>query len=302
MTGNPLVFDRALIDARKRRLAAQPAAVPDFLLARCVDDLCDRLQAINRPFPLALALGAWTGVLARQLPATGKVGTVIAAESVPALAALCPGPQLVCDEEALPLAPDSLDLVASALSLHLVNDLPGTLIQIRRALKPDGLLLASLLGGRTLIELREAFTLAEAEVTGGASPRVAPFADVRDCGALLQRAGFALPVADAELVTVTYPTPLHLMRELRAMGMANPLRERSRKPLRRDVLMRAVEVYRQRHVEASGRIRASFEIVTLTGWAPHVSQQQPLRPGSAKMRLAEALGTTEHPAGEKAGR
>jgi hypothetical protein len=175
------------------------------------------------------------------------------------------------------------------------------LVQIRRALKPDGLLLAALLGGATLNELRSALLLAEAELEGGASPRVAPFADVRNLGALLQRAQFALPVADAETVTVTYPDPLALMRELRAMGASNALIARRRTPLRRATLMRAAEIYFDRFGLPNGRIPATFEIVTLTGWAPHESQQQPLAPGSATQRLADALGTAEHPAGEVAG-
>ncbi len=185
--------------------------------------------------------------------------------------------------------------------MQLVNDLPGALLQVRRALKPDGLMLAALLGGTTLHELREAFVVAETETTGGASPRVAPFADVRELGALLQRAGFALPVADSEIVEVGYQTPLHLIRDLRSMGWANMLVDRRRVPLRRRTLARALEVYQERHSRPDGRVRATFEIVTLTGWAPHDRQQKPLRPGSAASRLADALGTSEQPAGEKPG-
>jgi NADH dehydrogenase [ubiquinone] 1 alpha subcomplex assembly factor 5 len=180
--------------------------------------------------------------------------------------------------------------VVSGLSLHLVNDLPGTLIQIRRALRPDGLLLAAVLGGATLNELRTSFLIAEGETAGGASPRVAPFADVRDLGALLQRAQFALPVVDSDTVTVTYPDPLVLMRELRAMGASNPLVERSRHPLRRTTLARAIEVYADRFALPDGRVPATFEIITLTAWAPHPSQPKPLRPGSATTSLTEVLG------------
>jgi SAM-dependent methyltransferase len=204
----------------------------------------------------------------------------------------------VADEELLPFRDGSLDLVVSALALQLVNDLPGTLIQIRRALKPDGLMIAALMGGRTLEELREAFVVAETETLGGASPRVAPFADVRDLGALLQRAGFALPVADSETLEVGYASPLHLMRDLRAMGWANVLVERRRAPLGKATLARAIAVYQERHGRPDGRVKATFEIVTLTGWAPHESQQKPLRPGSAAHRLADALSTTEHPSGD----
>jgi len=187
----------------------------------------------------------------------------------------------------------SLDLIVSALSLQMVNDLPGALAQMRRALKPDGLLLAALLGGRTLAELREALLAAESEITGGAAPRVAPVTDVRDLGALLQRAGFALPVADSDVVTVTYASPLALFADLRAMAATSVLVDRPRRPLRRDVLMRALQLYAERFALPDGRVPATFEILTMTGWVPHESQQKPLQPGSATARLAEALGTTE---------
>jgi SAM-dependent methyltransferase len=192
--------------------------------------------------------------------------------------------------------------VVSALALQFVNDLPGTLIQIRRALKPDGLLLAALIGGESLSELRLAFAEAESEVEGGVSPRVAPFADLRDLGALLQRAGFALPVTDVDRVTVRYATPLDLMHDLRRMAAGNVLMERRRVPLRRATLRRAREIYAERFADGDGRIRATFDIVWLSGWAPHESQQQPLAPGSARTRLADALRTQEISAGEKAGR
>ena len=200
---------------------------------------------------------------------------------------------VAADEEALPFRDASLDLVVSVLALQFVNDLPGTLIQIRRALKPDGLLLAALAGGDTLIELRQAFAAAEAEVEDGVSPRVAPFSDVRDMGALLQRAGFALPVTDVDRITVRYGSPLALMHDLRRMGATNPLVERSRRPLKRATLMRMMEVYAERFSDPDGRIRATFEIVWLSGWAPHESQQKPLAPGSARQRLADVLGTRE---------
>jgi SAM-dependent methyltransferase len=194
----------------------------------------------------------------------------------------------------VPFRDGAFDLVASALSLQLVNDLPGTLIQIRRALKPDGLFLASVLGGATLAELREAFMEAETELEGGVSPRVAPMADIRDYGGLLQRAGLALSVADSDLVTVTYASPLALMHDLRAMGATNVLRERRRTPLRRRTRLRAMELYFERFAGPGGRIRATFEIIHLLGWAPHDSQQKPLKPGSAAARLADALGVPEH--------
>ena len=209
---------------------------------------------------------------------------------------------IVADAEALPLREDSLDLVVSALALQFVNDLPGTFVQVRRALKPDGLFLAALIGGDSLIELRQAFAAAEAELEQGASPHIAPFADVRAIGMLLQRAGFALPVADVERLSVRYQTPFALMQDLRRMGATNPLAERRRTPLRRGTMLRMAEIYAERFSDPDGRVRATFDLVWLSGWKPHASQPQPLRPGSAKTRLADALGTREIPTGDKAGR
>jgi len=286
------IFDRQLLVQRRNRAATRIAA-HDFLLVRVADDLAERLGAINRSFASAVSLGAYHGVLGRRLRQLPGIGMVTDIEAAEQLLAQCDGPRVQADEEALPLAEQSVDLVVSGLALQLVNDLPGALIQIRRALKPDGLLLAALLGGATLTELRTAFLIAEEELEGGASPRVAPFADVRDLGGLLQRAGFALPVADSDTVTVTYRHPLTLMLELRAMGATNALAERSRRPLRRATLARAMEVYRERFGLPDGRVPATFEIVTLTGWAPHPSQPKPLRPGSASTRLADVLGTRE---------
>jgi SAM-dependent methyltransferase len=205
----------------------------------------------------------------------------------------------VADEEALPFADATLDLVVSLLALQSVNDLPGMLVQVRRALKPDGLFLAALLGGDTLSELRRSFAAAEAEIEGGASPRVAPFVDTREAGALLQRAGFALPVADVDRITVRYASPFDLMRDLRRMGATNPLVERRRVPLRRATLMRMAQLYAEWFSDPDGRLRASFDVVWLSGWAPHASQPQPLKPGSARARLADALGTKEISLGEK---
>jgi SAM-dependent methyltransferase len=292
------IFDRRLLIARRNRVAAT-AARHDFLLARVADDLVGRLAAINRTFPLAASIGAYHGLIGRRLRQLPGIEEVIDVEPASRLLAQCGRPRIEADEEALPFPERSLDLAVSGLSLQFVNDLPGALIQIRRALKPDGLLLAAVVGGSSLAELRTAFLVAEAETTGGASPRVAPFADVRDLGALLQRAQFALPVADSDTVTVTYPDPLALMRELRAMAATNVLRARRRTPLRRATLARAIAVYRERFGLPDGRVPATFEIVTLTGWAPHASQPKPLRPGSATARLADALGTEERPAEEK---
>lgn len=294
------VFDRALLGRRRARAAATLADA-DFLLAEASHAIADRLAVVLRDFPLAVCLGAQDGRLPRALADNGRIGTVISTESCSKLLPRLPRPRLAADEEALPFAEESLDLVVSPLSLHWVNDLPGTLAQIRRALKPDGLFLAALFGGGTLSELRASLLQAEADLLGGASPRVDPFLDVRDAGGLLQRAGFALPVVDTDTLSVRYGDPLRLLRDLRAMGWTNVLSGRSRKPLRRDVLLRTIEVYAERHADPDGRVRASFEFVHLSGWAPHDRQQQPLRPGSARMRLADALGTRELPAGEKTG-
>jgi NADH dehydrogenase [ubiquinone] 1 alpha subcomplex assembly factor 5 len=299
LTADHDIFDRSLL-VRRRDRAAADAARHDFLLARVAEDFAERLCAIQRQFPVALNLGAYHGLLGRRLRRMPGIEMVIDAEAAARLLAQCQGPRVRADEEALPFRDQSLDLVVSGLSLQLVNDLPGVLVQIRRALKPDGLLLAALLGGNTLFELRNAFLAAEEEMEGGASPRVAPFADVQDLGALLQRAKFALPVVDADTVTATYADALAVMREVRAMGAANPLRARRRAPLRRATLRRAVEIYRQRYGLPNGRVPATFEIITLTGWAPHESQQKPLQPGTAKTRLADALGATEHSAGDAA--
>jgi SAM-dependent methyltransferase len=253
-----------------------------------------------RPFPLALDLGAYHGLLGRSVSQLPSVGETIYAESVLELAALGPRPALVCDEDLLPFQAASLNLVVSGLALHRVNDLPGALIQIRRALAPDGLFMAAVLGAGALVELRRALLEAEEETQGGASPRVAPFGDVRAYGALLQRAGFALPVADAETLTVAYANLRDLMREVRALGGGNVLLARTRRPLPRKTLARAESLYRERHSLPDGRVGATFEIVYLSGWGPDPSQQKPLKPGSAARRLADALGTKEEKAGDKA--
>jgi SAM-dependent methyltransferase len=295
----PIVFDRQLL--RLRRARARALGPATFLLDRTATELSERLGAVLRTFDVAVDLGTPTDAVRRALAESGKIGTIVAAE--PDAERLDPlFPRVAADEEALPFADGSLDLVVSGLALHLVNDLPGTLIQIRRALKPDGLLLAALIGGDTLIELREAFAQAESEIEGGLSPRVAPFADLRELGALMQRAGFALPVVDSDRFTVRYGEPFALMRDLRAMGATNILSERRRAPLKRATLLRMAEIYADRFADADGRLRATFEIAWLSGWAPHESQQKPLKPGSAAQRLADALGTREISAGDKAGR
>jgi SAM-dependent methyltransferase len=297
MTG-PTIFDRHLLRIRQQR--ARALGIETFLIDRVAQELGERLAAVLRSFARAVDLGTPGDAVARVLAASGKVGTLVRA--TPAAQGDAPALRVVADEEALPFADASLDLVVSALALQFVNDLPGALIQIRRALKPDGLLLAALAGGDTLTELRQSFAQAESEIEGGVSPRVAPFADLRELGALMQRAGFALPVVDSDRLTVRYDNALALMRDLRRMGATNVLAERRRTPLRRATLRRMSEIYAQRFADTDGRLRASFEIVWLSGWAPHESQQQPLKPGAATQRLADALSTKEMPAGDKAAR
>ena len=295
MAQNPTVFDRHLLRLRQRR--ARALGPETFLIERVAQELCERLAAVLRRFERAVDFGTPSDAVARVL--AEKATTVIRAGHDVARGE---GLRVVADEEALPFADASLDLVVSALALQFVNDLPGALIQIRRALRPDGLLLAALIGGDSLNELRAAFAEAESETAGGVSPRVAPFVDLRALGALMQRAGFALPVIDSDRLTVRYDNVFALMRDLRRMGATNVLTERRRAPLRRATLLRMAEIYAQRFADTDGRLRASFEIVWLSGWAPHESQQKPLRPGAARRRLADALGTKERPAGEKTGR
>lgn len=294
MSAGPTIFDRNLLRRRQQRARALGPAT--FLLDRVATELGDRLAVVLRQFERAVDLGTPTDVLRRVLMESGKVATVISATTgIHSDNKL----HVAADEEFLPFGDGSLDLVVSALALQFVNDLPGTLVQIRRALKPDGLLLAALIGGDSLAELREAFAQAESEIEGGVSPRVAPFADLRELGALLQRAGFALPVVDSDRLTVRYKSVVDLMQDLRRMGATNILNERRRTPLRRATLQRLKEIYAQRFADADGRLRATFEIAWLSGWSPHENQQKPLKPGSASTRLADALGAREIPAGEK---
>jgi SAM-dependent methyltransferase len=295
MSAPPRLFDRARHRARLDR-AAPRFAQAGFLKARAAEDLADRLSAILREFPCAVDLCARDGGFARALagsPAAARVGWLVEADlSAPMLSGRT-GARLVLDEERLPFAPGSLDLVVSALGLHWANDLPGVLVQVRRALKPDGLFMAAILGGATLTELRSCLLQAEIELLGGAGPRVSPFAETSDAAGLLQRAGFALPVADTDRVVVRYASPLKLLADLRAMGETNVLADGGARPLTRSVLGRALERYVEQFSDSEGRVKATFEILTLTGWVPHESQQQPLKPGSAKMRLADALGVAE---------
>jgi SAM-dependent methyltransferase len=294
------VFDRALVRLRRDKVAARLKDA-DFLLREGAARLADRLFDITRDFPVALDLGCHTGQLGAELRGHPKIGRLMQCDVSTAMArgAVANGlPTFAADEEALPVAEGSLDLVISNLSLHWVNDLPGAFAQIRRALKPDGLFLCTLFGGETLRELRTALLEAETEIAGGVTPRVSPFVDVRDAGNLLTRAGFGLPVADADSVTVTYADMFKLMADLRAMAETNAVIERTRTPSRRAMFLRAAQIYAERFANPAQRITATFQLVTLTAWAPHQSQQKPLRPGSAKASLADALGTDERRAGE----
>lgn len=303
MSANPIIFDRKLLRLRQARARAQSPAT--FLIERVAAELGERLSVVLRQFDRAVDLGTPTDAVRRALAQSGNIGAIVAASPMATRDETTrneTGLVVVADEEALPFADGSLDLVVSALALQFINDLPGTLIQIRRALKADGLLLAAMIGGDSLHELREAFAQAESEIDGGVSPRVSPFGDIRDLGGLLQRAGFALPVIDSDRLTVRYDNAIALMRDLRAMGATNVLTERRRTPLRRATLQRMLEIYAERFSDPDGRVRATFEIVWLTGWAPHESQQKPLKPGSAARRLADVLGTMEIPAGDKAPR
>lgn len=284
------LFDRSVL--RKRLMRAGKGATVRFLHERATQDMLDRLSVILRRFERVLMTGPDDTHLLAQLIARDQVGEAMTmpwfAPQQPSAAVqhrLC----VIGDEEILPFAPESFDLAVSLLSLQGVNDLPGTLIQIRRSLRPDGLFMACLFGGETLHELRTVLTQAESELTGGASPRVHPFADLRAMGGLLQRAGFALPVVDGETVHVRYDHLFALIADLRGMGLTNVLAERKPGPLPRAVIARAAALYAERFADPDGRIRATFEIVWLSGWAPHESQQKPLRPGSAKTKLAEAL-------------
>jgi SAM-dependent methyltransferase len=293
MSETPQIFDRNLLRSRLRRFDGLYNTAR-FLKARVAEDMIETLSAINRHFDLALELNARDQGFAAALAdsdAVDRVGLLIQSDIDGGL--LRDGARVVLDEEALPFGDDSLNLVVSGLGLHWVNDLPGALVQIRRALKPDGLFIGTLFGGETLKELRECLMTAELEVRGGYGPRVAPFAEGFDVIDLVRRVGFTMPVVDSDKVTVSYDNPLALMRDLRAMGEGNVMRLLPRKGLNRAIISRLAEIYAERYADDEGRITATFEIITLSGWKAHESQQKPLQPGSAKVRLADALGVKE---------
>jgi SAM-dependent methyltransferase len=305
------VFDRRLVRLHRDR-AAPALGAHDFLFREVAERLTERLDDTKRRFPVALDLGCHGGEIGAAVKGRGGIETLVQCDASPGMArrakarreargSIRSAPVLAADEEALPFPNGAFDLVLSCLSLHWVNDLPGALAQIRHCLKPDGLFLAAILGGETLHELRSAWMEAELAEEGGAGPHVSPFADIRDAGGLLQRAGFALPVVDSDTIIVIYADALALMRELRGMGEANALRARREGFTRRATMGRVAAAYEEMFARADGRIPATFQVIYTTAWAPHASQPKPLRPGSAKGRLAEALGTRERSAGEKAG-
>lgn len=261
----PTLFDRELLAQRRARATSEGA----FLHLAIAEQVSERLREINKSFQDTLVIGPKADLWAETLGGRG-----------------------IPDTETLPLAESSQDLIVHALALHWANDPVGQLVQMRRALRPDGLMLAAMFGGQTLNELRTCFAEAETAIEGGLSPRVAPMGEIRDLGGLVQRAGLALPVADSTTLNVSYETPLHLMRDLRAMGETNVMTARRKTPLRRETLQKACEIYATNYSE-DGRIFATFEIIFLTGWVPHESQQKPLKPGSAQMRLADALGVKD---------
>ncbi len=282
------VFDRIQV-RRQRDRAAATLADHSFLFDEVADRIGDRLLDVTRTFPLALDLGCHAGNLGRILGGRGGIERLVQCDLSPAMARLAGGLRVAADEEALPFAPATFDLVLSNLSMHWVNDLPGALVQINQVLKPDGLLIATMLGGGTLRELRQCFIEAEVAEEGGAGPRVSPFADVRDAGALLQRAGFALPVVDIDSITITYGDPIRLLADLRGMGETNAALARRRSATRRATMFKALALYRERYAGADGRVPATFQVLTLTAWRPHESQQKPIARGSARASLADAL-------------
>ena len=299
------LFEHDVRRIRARRVNALLTDA-DFLYRRAAEDVADKLLDVKRDFPKAALIGVGCGAFVEALaPLVGAERFLIVAETPEEAArarTLAPHAEIrLMEGEEADLAPGGFDLIVSGGTLHRSDDPVGALTRIRLALRPDGLAIASLFGGQTLHELRAAFAEAEAEVEGGISPRVAPMGEVRDLGGLLQRAGFALPVADVDRVHVAYETPFSLMRDLRAMGEANALRERRKTFTRRETVFRMAEIYAEAFGREDGRVAATFDLVFLTGWAPDESQQKPLRPGSAKARLADALGVKERPAGEKAG-
>ena len=301
--GPPRLFDRGLLRQRRDR-AGREFLDYDFLHARVADDLLDRVESISREFETCLVLGGGGAVsraLAERPEARAKIGTLFEADLSPKMAGLSAGPSLALDEEVLPIKEASVDLVLSCLSLHWTNDLVGALIQINYALKPDGFFAGALLGGATLSELRTALAAADEAEDRAAPRRISPFADTIDMAGLVSRAGFTMPVSDVDRITARYGDAFVLMRDLRNMGETNVLFERTRRPGTKTLFVSAAQAYAVEHAEEDGKIPATFEVINFAGWAPHPDQPKPKRPGSAKVRLADALGVKEESAGDKAG-
>ncbi len=288
MTNPPQLFDRALLRQRRKKAATTLENV-DYLLEYVHEDLIDRLRVIMRSFPQTLNLGSHHGKLTSRLNDLNNISNVYSLDSVFEMVSKTNALQIQGDEECIPIAAESLDLVVSALSLQFVNDLPGAFSQIRHCLKPDGAFIGALFGGESLAELRQVFLMAEEELYGGASPRIAPFVDVRDMGHLLQRAGFALPVTDRDVLKVRYTSATHLMKELQAMGMSNVMTDRSSSHNTKALFKRVNELYAEHYSEGDGKIYAHFELIYLMGWAPHPDQQKPLQPGSAAINLKDVF-------------
>lgn len=284
MSSDIFVFDRKLVRQNRNRAAAH-LGEHGFLVDWSMDQIKNRLDDIKREYPKALQIGRRSAPLKSGTYGIKNLYTLDVAENL--------SPSIIADEELLPIAPQSMDLILSPLNLHTTNDLPGALAQIKQALKPDGLFIASLLGGETLYELRQVMQAVEMALTGGLSPRVAPFADMPQMGSLMQRAGFNLPVIDCEKITVTYDNAFKLFQDLRRMGEGNALIQRHKKFTSRAFFAKVAQDYADKFSEADGRIVATFEVIFLIGWAPHDSQQKPLRPGSAKARLSDVLETKE---------
>lgn len=298
---NPVdVFDRAAVLRFKTR-AAPNIGQHNFLFDWALENIMERLALVKKDFPCCVIGGArQSPPVTEKLRGQNNIQKLRIMDSAPSLLEKQSSPVLLADDEWLPFADDTLDLFIQNLGLHSVNDLPGALIQINRALKPDGLFIGAMFGGDTLIELRQVLNQAELVHSNGLSPRIAPFADKQQMGGLMQRAGFALPVIDSDTVTVTYDNMFKLLEDIRGMGESNAITARHKSPLPRAVLMNAAELYQQQFSEADGRIHATFEIIFLLGWAPHDSQQKPQRPGSANKTLADALATEEIKTGETA--
>jgi SAM-dependent methyltransferase len=298
----PLLFDRKLLQMRRNRSASNIHKY-DFMVQRAFDDICDRVESVTRNFESALIIGGGPSVqdMVKNRLLSKKLDWWVQGDISTKIASALQTRAMVLDEERLPLAENCVDLVLAPLGLHWTNDLPGTLVQINTALKPDGFFATAMFGGSSLTELRQSLMAAETEIRSGASARISPYAGTFDLAALLQRAGFAMPVADIDRVTVRYDNAFALMKDLRGMGETSVLADRPRTPATKRLFLRMAEIYAERFSDPDGRIRATFEIIHAAGWAVHPDQPQPKRPGSATARLADALGATEHSAGEKAG-